>query len=151
MSGRIAAAVMAAFLVLYLLLVIQLAVRLISLDEPIGKGLGIALIVLPLVGFWALAVELLFGFRSVRLGRVLSAEGQDPLGDLPRRPSGRVDRSAADAVFDQCKAEAEVAPERWESWYRLGLAYDACGDRRRARAVIRKAITMERDSRSITD
>jgi hypothetical protein len=143
MNTRISAAIMAALLVLYLILVTQLAVRLIAVDEPIAKGLGFALIVLPLVGLWALVAELVFGFRSERLGQRLAEEGESPLQDLPRLPSGRVERSAADAAFGRYQAEAEAAPERWESWYRLGLAYDACGDRRRARGAIRRAIALE--------
>ncbi len=147
MTNRILAVVMAALLVLYLALVVQLAVRLLVVDEPVAKGLGIALLVLPVVGLWALVVEVLFGVRSERLGRMLAAAGETPLGDLPRRPSGRVERAAADAAFSTYQAEAEAAPGRWESWYRLGLAYDACGDRRRARGAIRAAIAMERDGR----
>ena len=150
MSSRIFAAVMAVLLVVYLALVTQLALRLIAVDEPIAKGLGIALLVLPVVGLWALVVEVLFGIRSERLGRMLAARGDLPLQDLPRRPSGRIERSAADAVFGQYQAEAESAPDRWQSWYRLGLAYDACGDRRRARGAIRTAIAMERGDRPVT-
>lgn len=144
MSSRILAFVMGALLLLYLALVAQLALRLIAVDEPVAKGLGIALFVLPLVGLWALVVEIVFGVRGARLGRALAAEGEVPLQDLPRRPSGRIERSAADAAFGRYQAEAEAAPERWESWYRLGLAYDACGDRRRARSAIRRAIALER-------
>jgi hypothetical protein len=143
MTNRIFAAVMAVLLVLYLALVAQLAIRLISVDEPVAKALGIALLVLPVVGLWALVAEVLFGLRSERLGRVLAAEGELPLSELPRRPSGRIERSAADAAFGRYRDEAEAAPGRWESWYRLGLAYDACGDRRRARGAIRRAIALE--------
>jgi len=28
----------------------------------------------------------------------------------------------------------------WRSWFALGLIYDACGDRKRARSAMRKAI-----------
>ncbi len=150
MTNRIFAVVMAALLVLYLALITQLALRLLSVDEPVAKGLGVALIVLPIVGLWALVVEVLFGIRSERLGRALAAAGESPLLDLPRRPSGRIERSEADAAFGRYQAEAEAAPQRWESWYRLGLAYDACGDRRRARAAVRRAIAMERDDRAVS-
>lgn len=142
MNSRIFAGVMAALLMLYLVLVAQLALRLIAVDDPIAKGLGVALLVLPLVGLWALIVEVLFGIRSERLGRELAAEGDNPLQDLPRSPSGRVDRTAALAVFGKFKEEAESAPDRWQSWFRLGLAFDACGDRRRARSAIRRAISV---------
>ena len=146
MSSRVLAIVMAALLLLYLALVTQLAFRLLAVPEFVAKALGVALIVLPIVGLWSLVVEFLFGARSERLGRELAEEGELPLQDLPRRPSGHVDRAAADAAFGRYQAEAEAAPERWQSWYRLGLAYDACGDRRRARGAIRQAIALRRGS-----
>lgn len=144
MMSRISAAVMAVLLLVYLVLVAQLAVRFIAVDEPISKVIGIALFVLPLIGLWALIVEIVFGVRSERLGRKLVADGRDPMAGLPRLPSGRVERAAADEVFPQFQAAAESAPGSWEAWYRLGLVYDACGDRRRARGAIRRAIALAR-------
>ncbi|MEO7350003.1 MAG: hypothetical protein ABIW32_09140 [Terrimesophilobacter sp.] len=140
--SRISAAIMALLLVIYLVLVAQLAVRFLVVDEPISKAMGIALFVLPLVGFWALVVEWVFGVRSERLGRQLTADGLAPMTELPHLPSGRIERAAADEVFPQFQAEVEAAPHSWQAWYRLGLAYDACGDRRRARGAIRRAIAL---------
>jgi Flp pilus assembly protein TadD len=40
----------------------------------------------------------------------------------------------------------EKEPQSWALWMRLGMAYDACGDRRRARWAIRRAITIEKAS-----
>jgi len=37
----------------------------------------------------------------------------------------------------------EAHPDDWRAWYRLGLAYDASGDRRRARGAVRQAIQLE--------
>ena len=42
------------------------------------------------------------------------------------------------------KADVENAPDDWRAWYRLGIVYDAAGDRRRARAAVRTAIRLER-------
>ncbi|MFP3380386.1 tetratricopeptide repeat protein, partial [Bacillus sp. SIMBA_069] len=53
-------------------------------------------------------------------------------------------RDAADEQFPQYRAEVEAAPESWRAWFRLGLAYDASGDRRRAREALRQAIRLER-------
>lgn len=107
---------------------------------PVLLGLGILLI--PLIGGWLVWRELDFGRRSARLGAALEAEGGLPVDDLPRRPSGRVDRAAADSVFLERQAEVEAAPEDWRAWYRLGLAYDDAGDRTRARSAIRRAIAL---------
>jgi tetratricopeptide (TPR) repeat protein len=144
MKGRWAAILMAAVLVLYLVLVTQTAFRLFTVDEPIAKTLGIALVVLPLLGAWALVAELLFGIRSGRLAQVLAAESALPDDDLPKRASGRPDRAAADLQFPAYRQAVEAEPESWRAWFRLGMAYDASGDRRRARQSIRRAIELER-------
>jgi hypothetical protein len=147
MTARIGAIVMAALLALYLLLVVQSSFRLMAVDEPVAKVMGVALLVLPLIGFWALGAELLFGWRSQRLERELAAEDGLPDDNLERYPSGRViDRAAADVVFERYRAEADAAPDSWRAWFRLGLAYDNAGDRRRARHAIRRAIALERES-----
>ena len=139
---------MAALLLLYLVVVTQLALRLIAIDDTVSRALGIALIVLPLLGFWALIAELVFGIRSQRLATRLAATGELPVDTLPRRASGRPIRSEADAEFPKYRAEVEAEPESWGAWFRLGLAYDASGDRRRARWAIRRSIALERASRS---
>ena len=38
--------------------------------------------------------------------------------------------------------EAPPDPANWRVWYRLALAYDAAGDRTRARAAVRHALTL---------
>lgn len=148
MSGRIGAGLMALLLLLYLVVVAQLALRLIALDDAVSRALGIALIVLPLIGLWALVAELIFGFRSQRLTSMLASSGGLPADSLPAKASGRPLRSAADAEFPIYKAEVEADPSSWSAWFRLGLAYDASGDRRRARRSIRRSISLERSTRA---
>ncbi|SDK75415.1 hypothetical protein SAMN05216282_11250 [Cryobacterium psychrotolerans] len=144
MRGRLAAALMALLLLVYLVLVGWQAVKFMLTGEPIGIVIGGALIILPIVGVWALARELQFGLGSERLLRRLDAEGELPVDELPSRPSGRPYRDAADADFPRFREAAEADPENWRAWFRLGLAYDASGDRRRARGAIRTAIALER-------
>jgi hypothetical protein len=147
LKARVAALGMVGLLVLYLVFIVQYAVLLLGIDEPVAKGMGVALIVLPLVGAWALASELVFAVRAERLLRVLREDGGLPDDDLPRLPSGRIDPDAADAVFPRYQAEAEADPQSWRAWFRLGLAYDASADRRRARWAMREAIRLERATR----
>lgn len=144
---KLAGLSMAALLVIYLVFIVQYALVLIAIDQPIAKAMGVALIVLPFVGAWALAVELLFAFSAERLLRVLREEGGMPADDLPRLPSGRIDPEAADAAFPKYQEEAEAAPQSWRTWLRLGLAYDASGDRKRARWAMREAIRIDRATR----
>jgi len=147
MKGRFAAVLMSALLVLYLALVLQLAIRLIVVDNALSKVLGIALLVLPLLGAWALVAEILFGLRTQRLVRQLDIAGELPVDSLPKRTSGRPERAAADAEFPRYKAEVEADPGSWKAWFRLGLSYDASGDRPRARRSMRRAIALERAAR----
>jgi len=147
MSAKVGALVMAALLALYLALVGWRAVQFVQTGEPVAVAMGVALIVLPIVAAWALWRELAFGMRSHALVRRLEAEGGLDLG-IPVRPSGRPERAAADAAFPAFREAAEAEPESWRAWLRLGLAYDAAGDRRRARGAVRRAIELERAERS---
>jgi len=142
--GRLAVIIMAALLALYLVAVVQYAITLMTTGEVIGIVMGIALIVLPIIGAWLLVRELLFVFQAQRLLAELGAEGGLPVDDLPRRPSGRADPAAADAQFPAYKSAVEDDPDDWRAWFRLGLAYDASGDRARARWATREAIRIKK-------
>ena len=142
-----AALFMALLLVLYLVLVVQHAFVLIGTGILVARLEGAALIILPIVGAWALISELVFGARAQRLLGRMTELGALPVDTLPHRASGRPDRAAADSEFPKYQAEVEAAPTDWTRWYRLALAYDASGDRRRARWATRRAIRLERASR----
>lgn len=135
---------MVALLALYLVFVINYSFVMIGTGEPIAQVMGWALLVLPLIGFWGLAAELAFIFRADRLFNTLREEGDLPEEIDERRPSGRPEPAAADRAFERYRAEAEASPESWRAWLRLGLAYDASGDRRRARWATRRAIQLSR-------
>jgi hypothetical protein len=146
MTAKYSAILMAALLAVYVALVGWRAVQFVATGEPVGIAMGIALIVLPLIAAWAIWRELAFGIRSQGLVQRLDAEGGLDLG-LPLLPSGRPERAAATAAFDGFRADVDADPESWRAWLRLGLAYDAAGDRRRARQAVRKAIELERAAR----
>lgn len=131
-------------LVSYMVLLFQRAVLLIGDGNWIAKTLGLALILLPPIGAWAMIRELLFGARMQKLADILATEGGLPVDDLPRTPAGRIVREAADAEFVKYQREAEAAPEDWRSWFRLSCAYDAAGDRKRARSSMRDAVALFR-------
>ena len=146
MTAKYSAVLMAALLAIYVALVGWRAVQFVTTGEPVAVAMGIALIMLPLIAAWAIWRELAFGIRSQALVQRLDAEGGLDLG-LPLLPSGRPERAAATAAFDGFRADVDADPESWRAWLRLGLAYDAAGDRRRARQAVRKAIELERSER----
>ncbi len=147
MSARVGVAVIVVLLAVYLMLVGQRAWLLIASGAPVGVVMGVALVVLPLLAAWALWRELFFGFGSSRLAKRLEAEGAVPTEEVGVRPSGRAVREDADALFPAYRADVEAHGDDWRAWFRLGLAYDGAGDRRRARAAVRQAIALERAER----
>jgi hypothetical protein len=140
MRAKGTAILLAAVVVAYAVLLGWRGVLLIGTGDPVAIGLGIAVLVIPLLGAYLVWRELQFGRRTETLARELEASGGLPVDDLPRRPSGRIDRAAADEAFGKYKTEAEAAPDDWRVWFRLSTAYDAAGDRKRARATMRAAI-----------
>jgi hypothetical protein len=137
-------AVLVVVLAFYAALIGFKGVALLASGALVGQLLGTALLVMPVLGLFVVWREIEFGRRTAALARTLDAEGGLPVDDLPRRPSGRPDRRAAQDLFDRMRAQAEAAPEDWRSWFRLALAYDAAGDRTRARAAARHAIALHR-------
>ena len=102
------------------------------------------MLLLPVLGVWVVVMTWRNGLQVQRLSRRLDAEGALPdVSDLPRRPSGRVDREAADAWFEERRAEVEADQGNWRVWYKLAYAYDIAGDRRRARETMKKAVELE--------
>lgn len=142
--GAVAVLVMTALTVLYVAFAVQYAIILLTATAPLAKGLGVALLVMPAIAVWYLVREGAFLLGGHRLLRRLEAEGALPVDDLPRLPSGRIDPEAAKERFPAFQAEAEVAPQSWRAWLRLALAYDAAGDRPRARWATRTAIRLAR-------
>lgn len=138
---------MAVLLALYIVLIALYAVTLVTDPLPIVRGIGWALIVLPLLGAWALAVELLFGIRAERLARLLEAEGGIPQDTLPPTGESGVEGDSRDEMFARYADDVREHPDSWQQWFRLGLAYDASRDRRRARWAVRTAIRLERQAR----
>ena len=128
----------------YFLLLGRAGVILVSSGRPAAMGLGAAVFLLPVIGLWAMIATLRAGFAHQRLARLARANGMElDVSALPRRPSGRIERNAADELFDSVRGEVEEHPDDWLRWYRLARAYDYAGDRSRARETMNKAVAMQ--------
>ena len=144
MSTRLVAFILATAVAVYLLFTVARSWVLIATGDPVPVALGVAVIVIPVIGAWVLYRELAFGMRTQQLGRELGAEGGLPVDDLPRTPSGRIERDAADARFAEYEQQVQHTPDDWRAWYRLAIGYDDARDRKRARAAMRRAIALHR-------
>ncbi|MBY4129058.1 hypothetical protein HQO83_11725 [Rhodococcus fascians] len=129
----------------YFFLLGQRGVTLIQNGGVASIALGIGVILLPIVGLWIVWATLKAGFDHQRLASRIREEGLElDVDDLPRRPSGRIERDAADELFQQIKTEWEEDPDNWRNSYRLARAYDYAGDRGRARETMKRAVALER-------
>jgi hypothetical protein len=138
--AKIGAAFMAALVLVYVVLLGQRGYLFLMQDQPVGKVMGFFILVLPAFGFWGIFRELKFGLNVEKLGRTLEDEKGWPSFEFSLRPSGRAVKSEALLEFERFRVAAELDPENWRKWFALGLIYDACGDRKRARMAMRKAI-----------
>jgi cytochrome c-type biogenesis protein CcmH/NrfG len=137
-------AFMCVALLVYLVLLGRTAVLMISSGRAVAIVLGVALLILPAIGLWAMIATLRAGFAHQKLARLVAEGGMElDVGALPRRPSGRIERDAADALFDRIRAELDSDPHDWRRWYRLARAYDYAGDRGRAREAMKKAVELQ--------
>jgi len=135
-------------LVVYFALLGRTGVALVATGRPVAIALGVGVLILPIVGAWAMVATLRAGVAHQRLARLAAEDGMElDVGDLPRMPSGRVQREAADALFDTVRSELATDPDNWVRWYRLARAYDYAGDRSRARETMRKAVAMRAEAR----
>ena len=131
-------------LVVYFVLLGKFATAFIVSGRLAAIGLGLALMILPLIGVWVMVSTVRAGLAHQRLARIIHDEGLElDVSALPRMPSGRIRREAADSLFKSVREEVEREPENWRRWYRLARAYDYSGDRARAREAMSKAVQMQ--------
>jgi cytochrome c-type biogenesis protein CcmH/NrfG len=137
-------AFMCAAMLAYIVLLGRSAVLMICSGRAAAVVLGAALLILPAIGLWAMIATLRAGFAHQKLARLVVDDGMElDVSALPRRPSGRIERDAADALFDTVRAELDTDPDDWRRWYRLARAYDYAGDRGRAREAMKKAVELQ--------
>lgn len=139
---------MCAALVVYFVVLGRTGITLMGAGTPVAIALGIGVLILPVVGAWAMVATLRAGFAHQRLARLAVEDGMElDVSGLPRTPGGRIDRDAADTLFDTVRSELEADPDNWQRWYRLARAYDYAGDRSRARETMRKAVAMQAEQK----
>jgi cytochrome c-type biogenesis protein CcmH/NrfG len=130
-------ALLVAILAFYFVLLGIRGVSLLGDPRWTVKGLGLGILLLPLVGLAIVVQEVSFGRSAQRLGERLERE----------RLAGE-DGEATDVSFDVRREQVQAAPDDWRAWYRLGEAYGAARDVARGRRAVRRAIALERSQRS---
>lgn len=122
MKARNVALVLTAILIFYFLILGNRAAILMGDDRMVFKLLGFGVLLLPIIGIWAIWREFVLGMAAQRLGT--------EIGDF-----------APD--FEAAKSEVEASPESWRAWYKLAIAYGNERDTKNGRAAMRKAVELK--------
>ena len=142
MTSKFFAYVMGLLTLMYCFLLGSQAFAMIGTGIWVGIVMGVMLLVIPIVGLALTIREFVFGVAVEKLGKQIESAGQWPVFQLEIRPSGRPTKETANAEFEKQKQLTETNPDDYLSWFSLGLAYDAAGDRVRARSAMRKALAL---------
>lgn len=143
----LAAVAISMIVLLYFTLVAGRAVAFIRTDDAVARALGIALVILPIIGVWYLIHEWRLGTLTQRMASQLEREGRLPVHDGATLPSGRLTEDAAAAVFEVAQRNVEHNPQDWRAWFNVAYAYDAARDRSMARKSMRHAADLYRAQR----
>lgn len=119
MRGRHIALVMAAAFAVYAVLVAWRGWDFVASGEPAAVGLGLAVLVLPLLAGWLVWREVRFGFRMQELGSRIETVDERSL--------------------DERLAAAQADPDDWRAWYWAGVGLLDAGDKKQARAALEHA------------
>ena len=141
-SPKIGAAIAISLLAVYLLVLSNWAIGMIAVGSALGIAMGVLVLVFPLMGLYAIYREIRFGLKAEAMGKELELHGEWPLFQLEFRPSGRPTRESADENFKVYAEAAKADSDNWKAIFALSLAYDACGDRPRARKAMAEAMAL---------
>ena len=144
MSSKLSAIVMGALTLIYVFLLSNTGFTMLGYDSAIAKAMGALILVFPVLAIWLTIAEFRFGIQIERLSKQIEAAGSWPQLDFEFRPSGRPTKESAVKVFGEYAKKVEADEGNYLNWFALGLAYDAAGDRRRARAAMRRALKINR-------
>jgi len=119
MTARRIALVMAFAFAVYAVLVAWRGWDFIASGDPVAIGLGLAVLILPVVAGWVVWREIRFGFRMQEL-------------------AGRVNR-VDERSLEERLAVAQANPDDWEAWYWAGVGLLEAGDKKQARGALEHA------------
>lgn len=119
MNGRRMALIMAGLFFVYAGFVVWRGWDFVASGEPAAVGLGLAVLILPVLAGVLVWREVSFGFRMQKLGE------QVELVD--------------DRTLEQRIADAQADPDDWLTWYWVGVGYLDVGDKKQARAALEHA------------
>lgn len=132
MARRIAL-ILAAVLSVYLFFAASRGIDLIRTDDPAVQALGVAVLILPILGAFLVIREIRFGKLSYQMGQVID-EAYLPSADIA------ADQKNANLVAAIDRAKEDM--DNWQAWYSVALAYDLMNERKLAREAMRYSVEL---------
>lgn len=142
--GFMAAVAMCAILAMYFGLVAVRAAAFVRTGEPLAVGIGIGLLVLPVLGVWWMFQEWRLGTTVQRMADQLEMQDRLPVVDPELVGPGRLRDEVAAKIYEDAKLELDARPEDWAAWFNVAFAYEAGRDRKQARKALRHAAHLYR-------
>ena len=142
MKGKLSAAVMGVLTLVYVALLANTGFKLLGMESAIAKAMGTLILVFPILAIWLTFMEFRFAVRLEKLTDRIVAAGDFPVLDFEYRPSGRATKASAAIVFEEYAKKVAADEGNYLNWFAIGLAYEAAGDRRRARSAMRRALKL---------
>lgn len=136
MAKRIAL-ILTAILSVYLVFAAWRGFDLLLVDDPVVQTLGLAVLLMPIIGGVIVLREIRFGKLSYAMGQVID-EIYLPRTDLETEQK----REFLDQAIEKTKANLES----WQSWYSVALAYDLLSERKLAREAMQHSVELYRKS-----
>lgn len=138
MARRIAL-ILAGILGVYLVFAASRGLDLLKSDDPAVKGLGVAVLILPLIGTILVYREIKFGKLSYEMGQ-----------SIPETylPTTELDDQARKEFLESAIEKTKSDMENWQAWYSVALGYDLLQERRLARDAMQYSVELYQNAKS---
>ena len=129
--------ILTAILLVYLGFTVLRGLDFLSVDDPAVQALGIAVLILPILGAILIYREIKFGKLSYLMGQTISDDFL-PTNDLTDEQK----RDYLDLAIERAKSQME----NWQAWYSVALAYDLLKERKLAREAMKYSVELYQDA-----
>ena len=132
MAKRIAFA-LGVILAVYMVFSAMRGIDLIQSGDVAAQLMGLAVIVVPLVGGYLIYREIRFGYATSRLGNAV---------DETLLPTHGMSDDERNSYLESALERGRAHEDSWSAWYCIALGYDLNSDRKSARESMRHAISL---------
>lgn len=129
--------ILTAILLVYLGFTVLRGLDFLSVDDPAVQALGIAVLILPILGAILIYREIKFGKLSYLMGQTIS-DNYLPTNDLTDEQK----RDYLDLAIERAKSQMG----NWQAWYSVALAYDLLKERKLAREAMKYSVELYQDA-----